>query len=413
MEEHNGLDHKLTAKQDLAVKTWDRDVLVTAGAGSGKTRTLVARYLALLDRGVSPRQIAAITFTEKAAREMRNRVRHRVIQLTQKPGTIDDQMRWQNLVSQMDSARIGTIHSLCAEMIRTHPVEAQVDPDFSVLDEGQSAALKAQSVQDALVWATGEEQTAPLFRIFSTSRLSDLLHYTLDHRLDLMPFLMEPEGIDRGWQKAIKEIKTFTAREDVAKAVSTLDAIDLGGDLEADAGLNFAEQVYAFLATWREMMVALEEEDLILVAQHLFQMRREHMRMNIGKKNSLAKAELQVVREAYDEGLASWVGGIKSSDNPPNEEIEHLMREALPRIRTLVAQSMGNYRASLDRVYSLDFDDLESKALEILEQEEIRQKWQSILHTVLVDEYQDTNARQQEIVRAMPGKASIDFEERM
>jgi ATP-dependent helicase/nuclease subunit A len=372
---------KLTTKQLHAVEAWGQDVLVTAGAGSGKTRTLVARYMALLERGVSPRQMAAITFTEKAAREMRNRVRSQVTQRAKESATIEEQIFWQNLVSQMDAARIGTIHSLCAEMIRTHPVEARVDPDFSVLQEGQSAAMKAQAVQDALVWATGEEETAALFRIFSTSRLAELLHYTLDHRLDLALVLVDPQDFNQGWQLAIRKIEEFIERMDVMQAVSTLDSMDERGELETDAGLKFAEQVYAFLSTWRELQIALADGDLILAAQHLF----------------------LTVREAYDECLDPWVGGAKSNDLPPSHEVEQLMQDALVRIRTLVAYTLNSYRASLDAVYSLDFDDLECKALEILKLGDIRHRWRSVLQAVLVDEYQDTNGRQQEIIQSLCG----------
>jgi ATP-dependent helicase/nuclease subunit A len=404
MAESNNLDLKLTSKQDLAATTRDRDVLVTAGAGSGKTRTLVAHYMVLLKRGDSPRQIAAITFTEKAAREMRNRVRSQVSQRAKDTGSIEDQIYWQNLESQMDASRIGTIHSLCAEMIRTHPVEAQVDPDFSVLEEGQSAAMKTQAVQDTLIWATGQEEIAPLFRIFTTSRLSELLHYALDHRLELVPILSSPGGSDRGWQLAIREIKAFVECEDISQAVAALDSLDVGGRLERDAGMKFAEQVYSFLSVWREIKNALANGNLILVAQQLFQMRREHMRMNIGKKDSLAKRELLAIREAYDGCLGFWVGGAKSGDLPPGEEVEHLMEDAQLRLQTLIMHVMGSYRATLDQAYSLDFDDLESKALEILKQENIRHKWQSVLQIILVDEYQDTNERQQKIIQALCGE---------
>jgi ATP-dependent exoDNAse (exonuclease V) beta subunit len=66
---------ELTDDQNQAATEIERDVLMTAGAGTGKTRTLVARYIYLLSTGLTERQIAAITFTEKAAREMRNRIR--------------------------------------------------------------------------------------------------------------------------------------------------------------------------------------------------------------------------------------------------------------------------------------------------------------------------------------------------
>jgi ATP-dependent helicase/nuclease subunit A len=110
--------------QVLAATTFDRDVGVTAGAGSGKTRTLTARYLALLDQGCPPRALAAITFTEKAAREMRNRIRKAIAEWRSGACPPDGRARWEDIEAEIDTARIGTIHSLCATILRAHPAEA-------------------------------------------------------------------------------------------------------------------------------------------------------------------------------------------------------------------------------------------------------------------------------------------------
>src|SRR5512135_1583016 len=118
----------LDATQGAAVTCRNADIIVTAGAGSGKTRTLVARFLALLQDDASLRSLIAITFTDKAAREMRTRIRG---YLSSSP---------EGVGGDVESAPIGTIHSLCATILRAHPAEAKVDPDFQVLDENISAA---------------------------------------------------------------------------------------------------------------------------------------------------------------------------------------------------------------------------------------------------------------------------------
>ena len=131
----------LTAGQREAAAESERNVAVTAGAGSGKTRTLVARYLLELGQGVQPRQVVAITFTEKAAREMRSRARTFLRQLVLKAETQAERTLWSGLDAQMDSARIGTIHSLCAEILRSHPAEARLDPQFIVVEESKKIRL--------------------------------------------------------------------------------------------------------------------------------------------------------------------------------------------------------------------------------------------------------------------------------
>ena len=158
--------------------------MVTAGAGSGKTRTLVARYISLLAEGLSPRRVVAITFTEKAAREMRSRVRASLVDQISLAKVDGERQRWNQLEAQMDSARIGTIHSLCAEILRAHPAEASVDPRFDVLDEGLAATLRAQAVADTLAWLVGDPAFAQLLTGFTTGALKKLLAFLLDRRLE-------------------------------------------------------------------------------------------------------------------------------------------------------------------------------------------------------------------------------------
>ena len=156
-------DFSLNKRQCIAAKELSRDVVVTAGAGSGKTRTLVARYAGLLAKGVKPRRIAAITFTTKAAMQMRSKVRESLAALEQKASSSEERENWSDLSAQIDSARIGTIHSLCAEILRNHPAEAELDPRFEVLDEGLAQVLKNQAVEAGLNRLVEEERFIPLF----------------------------------------------------------------------------------------------------------------------------------------------------------------------------------------------------------------------------------------------------------
>ena len=144
----------LSEQQREAVNVCDSDAVVTAGAGSGKTRTLVARYLSLLpDVSLPVRSIVAATFTNRAAREMRNRVRREIGRYLSREDLKDDQRTlWENRYRDLDAARIGTIHSLCAEILRCHPAEARLDPNFEVLDESLAAALRESAVEN---WGAG------------------------------------------------------------------------------------------------------------------------------------------------------------------------------------------------------------------------------------------------------------------
>ena len=180
-------------EQEPAVRERGRDVVVTAGAGTGKTRTLVARYLSLVAEGLPLRSIVAITFTRKAAREMRNRVRDEIRVYLERPDLSEaERRRWQSLYAELDAARIGTIHSLCSEILRAHPAEAGVDPRFEVLDEGQGNILLRRVVDGALAWAADNEELVGLFSLLGEGMLRSTLESMIGQRLDVGGVLGEP-----------------------------------------------------------------------------------------------------------------------------------------------------------------------------------------------------------------------------
>src|SRR4051812_34734579 len=102
-------------------------LILSAGAGSGKTRVLVERYLKHLRDGVPVTGLVAITFTEKAAREMRKRIRTSVREIAK-----TEPERWKPVELHLEIAAIDTIHGYCTTLLRTHAVAAGIDPNFKV-----------------------------------------------------------------------------------------------------------------------------------------------------------------------------------------------------------------------------------------------------------------------------------------
>lgn len=138
----------LSAEQDAAVRADGADVCVFAGAGSGKTTVLVERYLhCVLERGVAADRILAITFTDKAANEMKERLVSAFIER----GTLEQQRT-------LDRATIGTFHSLCLKLLREHPIEAGVDPQFRVLGEGEADVLRSRALDTVFEALAGQER---------------------------------------------------------------------------------------------------------------------------------------------------------------------------------------------------------------------------------------------------------------
>ncbi len=144
------------AARDFAVRNTDQTLLVEAGAGTGKTTLLVERICALIEKGVSPEKIAAVTFTVKAAGEMKQRLRERL----NKSGSALACEALKNL----DRMSVSTIHSMAAEMLRTLPVEANLPPEFIALDQLQGEAIRDEFITTWLLQAL-DKPTPPSFSI--------------------------------------------------------------------------------------------------------------------------------------------------------------------------------------------------------------------------------------------------------
>jgi ATP-dependent helicase/nuclease subunit A len=149
-----------------------QNTVVWASAGTGKTRKLVETYLELLDSGADPSRIVAVTFTEKAAAEMRERIRSAIYQKLSQTGETE-RGRWMRILSLLPAAPISTIHGFCGLILREHGIAAGIDPDFAVLNEQQSLDLAREAVQETLrsEIRSGDEGIAKLFGDFGLDKL--------------------------------------------------------------------------------------------------------------------------------------------------------------------------------------------------------------------------------------------------
>lgn len=144
----------LTDEQARAVARREGSLLLAAGAGSGKTAVLVERFArAVVEDGVAPAKILAITFTERAAGELRERVRARLLELGRREAA-----------RQAEAAFVSTFHGFCARMLRAHPLQAGIEPAFAILDEGFASRLQSDAFAQALADLLADTVKAPTHR---------------------------------------------------------------------------------------------------------------------------------------------------------------------------------------------------------------------------------------------------------
>jgi len=174
----------LTDEQEQAVSRRREPLLLAAGAGSGKTSVLVERFVrAVLEDELAPGRILAITFTERAAGELRERVRERFLQLGEREAARDT-----------EAAFVSTYHGFCARLLRAHPLMAGLDPDFTILEEGLARRLRERAFTIAVrEFLAGEPAAAvDLLAAYGDERVRSIVlgvHAELRSRGERLPGL--------------------------------------------------------------------------------------------------------------------------------------------------------------------------------------------------------------------------------
>lgn len=399
-----------TAQQQLAIAARG-NVLVMAGAGTGKTRTLVercARILAAENPPVSLDEILLVTFTEAAAAEMRRRIRARMEEELEKSPRAD---RWRAQIALFDTAHIGTLHSFCFQLVRQHFYELDLDPQLAVLDEAE-ARLLADETLDAVLEK----------------------HYAGDDALaGAVQNLIQSEG--RGWDKPIRSLvlklhNHAQALPDpekwLAAQIESFNSAEPARwrGLLASALTDWMKNALAFLQPLaaENLLAAKAAENLAAVAEETKKFTEprdlrsrfadvfERLLQLPATCPSKRKGEFFKPLAAFfsdAEFLASLVAPDGERD-PLAEDWEWSRHHLLALLR-LAGEFHREFSAAKRERGALDFHDLEQNALRLLwdansgQPAPIALEWRRKLRFVFVDEYQDINAAQDKIIEALGG----------
>jgi ATP-dependent helicase/nuclease subunit A len=371
------------SRQQQAAAYAPGSVAVTAGAGTGKTYMLVERYLYYLrERGVSPLEMVAVTFTDKAARELRSRIRSAVAQ--QLPDADD-------ILAELEAAQISTIHALAAWICRQYPQEAGVAPDFTILDDLEGGIWLADRLQEALA-----RLPETIYQQIPYSLLSQALEILIADPISARRSLAKgTDHCDRLFAEIRQEALTELCQHpDWQNSRSILDRHlgKLGDKLEAYR--QAATMAIADLERGLNIQKSLE----ILAG----------LKINVGSQKNWERGVLPRVKDAIvtvrDRVKQAMAAGLITL------ELGEMDAKLAPMLSALTA-AFEWVQTDLDRVKLrsriLTFADLEVRALQALQTERVRIQCRDRYRVFLVDEFQDTNPIQAEFLQWLTEKADL------
>jgi ATP-dependent helicase/nuclease subunit A len=441
-----------TDAQREAIETRGQRVIVSAGAGSGKTRVLVERFLRLLAENPTWRvaDIIAVTFTEKAAREMVSRIRRAIRSRIEEAEAVEERERWRAHRNALDSARIGTIHSLCAAILRAHSAEAGIDPAFAVLEEIEADMLLEQAIEEtlndaarqashAVLSSTSQSESGSMIPLLSSSdarpsSLLDIFAALSAHEVkttlaalirqgasaaEAMTHLdgKKPAALLAHWQGALDRAREEAALAIIASEAWRADARTIK-QLAGDSS-DRREQLRAQVVAWLDQITAaFADEDEPAhrkgreIARLLMEIKSCINLTGGSKKKWPSEADFLAVKEA----LARMREAARNAPLLALElnEADTVAVEVMARLAELYRQARHRFAALKRRRSALDFNDLEELTERLLEgHEEVCKEYydaeRGLIRAMMVDEFQDTAPIQARILRKIAPRSGEFF----
>lgn len=347
----------LNESQRAAVERWGQDVCVVAGPGSGKTRVLIERFRWLVQqKSISARRILAVTFTEKAATEIKKRL-------------IDTFAESAPLREEIERAWVSTIHGFCTRLLKENAIAAGIDPEFRLLDEAESQiALRrlAGLALDGLLAEHLESMRVLLYELDTGA--SDIADGIIDLYEELRSAGV-PIGDLRPPQGCVAA--PWDAVTSAARVLLTDPPNGNYKQREAHIKLHhWAREVQQAQGSWQDRVAMLE-------------------RMPKPSSLKIGTRARSLAQELRDSTIPAVQGELLLG-----------VREPLYPIVIEAVQRMHREYAAFKRANGcLDFDDLQEQAIHLLEtNHELRQRVAASFDQILMDELQDTNRLQWRLI---------------
>jgi len=366
-------------------------LIVEAAAGTGKTTELVKRIVALFQTGLAqPDQVVAVTFTRRAAGELKLRIRRELEQgLVQSPPGSKEAANLEHAIVSLEEAHIGTIHSFCGELLRTRPVEALIDPGFDELGEEEAEALFDQVVRPWMESAF-DRKSPGLERVLSRSSIRENEDFggPAEQLRNAAWKLAAWRDFPAQWRGPSGDLHA-----EIDRLIVTCEEVDQLASHCSHGEDPLLQSVFGVreLVTWVHRAERERERDYSRLEALLVALAGPLARLR-GSRSGFGRFPASDPRDRI---LAARVDLA--------DQLERFKRFADADLAVRLQAEMGEvlevYEAAKRAQGKLDFLDLLIRSRDLLrENREVREFFQARFSHLLVDEFQDTDPLQAEIL---------------
>ncbi len=387
-----------TIEQLQAVEHKSGNLLISASAGSGKTHTMISRLVRLvMQENVDVNQILAVTFTEKAAFDMKEKLKTALLKAQD-----EDKGRLYKQIALIPTCDISTLHAFCARLIRLYFYEVGLSPDFVIADEALAKTMRKECIDKTFkeFYDLGEDWFYILVDRHALNRKDDLLKELVvsaylfanseqkpDQLLDKYQSEYTKENFENLLNVYFEMLKSEISllEKEIANAYALLSG---------DGLLKGAEFAKAVLC---DVQIVLNAKDVYIAKGHFESL---GLRLNFERKLTTQQEELKQIVKDSREKFKKVIQRFNKHLSDKEGDFYNFSKLSLDteRFVSIVKRFTKNYDAEKRDENVLDFADLEHFALKILNSQTIRDDLRKKYKYVFVDEYQDINGVQESII---------------
>ena len=405
---------KWTPEQEQAINTKDCNLLVAAGAGSGKTAVLVERIIKkITEDNIDIDKLLVVTFTNAAASEMRERIADRLYKLLAENRDMHKQ------IMLLNKASITTLHSFCLKVIRDNFFKIDLDPNFRIGDTTECELLKFEAVEEVLeeVYAYDSDEYSELINIYTDKKSDDLIKEII---LNIYKFIQSsPYPFE--WLNEKCEMYNVDEKEDFSETpwgtyLLNYAKEEIAGTIEelkeVLEEIYDCEEARNYILTLEEDVFVLKALDKISTWDEMYEQINKIEFSNLKQARKAPDEIKDLVKEAREKMKKNIKEYLKenvfvASSFEIAEDLK-LLYKYLTLISNLVKKLDDIYTSKKREKNIVDFSDIEHLCLNLLsENEDVRKIYKDKYEEILIDEYQDSNLIQEYIINTISNQKTF------